>query len=292
MKSCNLCPRNCNVDRQKNIGFCGVSDNLKIAKADLHFWEEPCISGIGGSGTVFFSGCSLGCVFCQNKSISHKRFGKAITDSRFYEILFELKERGAENINLVTADHYLDKLIPILKKAKLNGLDLPIILNTSSYLKPDLINRLKDVVDVFIADLKFFSSDIAKKYCNAYTYPDIAKTAIDTMYSLTGKPVYKNNIMVSGVIVRILVLPGNLIDAKRSVKYILDKYGENVCLSVMNQFTPVVATKYYELCRKLTESEYKSVVDFAVSHKFKHGYIQQNGSDVKEFIPDFDLKGV
>ena len=162
MSFCNLCPRNCNVDRQKNIGFCCSNDKIKIAKADLHFWEEPCISAQNGSGTVFFSGCSLGCCFCQNSILSHENFGVEVSEKRFYDILFELKEKGANNINLVTADHFLRQVTPIIIKAKNDGLNLPIILNTSSYLKTDTVNQLKDVIDVYIADLILFFRSFQK----------------------------------------------------------------------------------------------------------------------------------
>ena len=292
MSFCNLCPRNCNADRTKNYGFCGVGENIKIAKAALHMWEEPCISGKQGSGTIFFSGCSLGCVFCQNNILSHKRFGKEITSNRLLEIFYELKEKGAHNINLVTADHYIDSLIPIIKRAKAEGFDLPFILNTSSYLKDSTILKLKGLIDIFIADFKFFSPDLSKKYASAYDYPEIAKRAIDSMFSITDPLKYENGMLKSGIVVRVLVLPGNIIDSKLIIKYLLDYYSDKICLSVMNQYTPAIETQFNELNRKLKDSEYKSVVDYALKHGFKNGYIQQHGADDLCYIPDFNLEGV
>lgn len=292
MELCNICPRNCFKDRKNNIGFCGEGEKIKIAKADLHYWEEPCISGQSGSGTIFFSGCSLGCCFCQNSILSHKNFGKEISSERLYEIFFELQDTGAHNINLVTADHFLPAIIPIIKKAKKAGLYIPVVLNTSSYLKPEILNKLEGIVDIYLADFKFFKNELANKYANAKNYPDIAKQAIDIMYSQVGNSVLKGDVMSKGLIVRVLVLPGNVIDAKLIIKYLLDKYSDNIHISIMNQFTPVTNSKYPELTRTLTESEYKSVIDFAISHGFSKGFIQEKGTQIKDFIPDFDLKGV
>ena len=292
MSQCVLCPRRCGVDRKIKSGFCGAGDVIKIAKASLHYWEEPCLSGLNGSGTIFFSGCSLGCVFCQNSKLSHDNYGVEISEERFVEILFELQKKGAHNINLVTADHYLHKIISPLKYAKNNGLFIPVFLNTSSYIKSDLIYSLNGVIDGYIADLKYFRSETAVKYSKAPDYPQIAFDAIESMYTVVGKPVYENGLVKSGLIVRILVLPNNLIDAKLSIKYILDKYGDNVCLSIMNQFTPIENRNYPELERKLSDYEYKSVVEFALKHNFSHGYIQQKESADKKYIPDFNLEGV
>lgn len=292
MALCNLCPRSCNVDRSLKLGFCGVLDKIKIAKADLHYWEEPCISGEKGSGTIFFSGCSLGCVFCQNNALSHKKFGKEISDQRLYDIFFELKRKGANNINLVTADHYIDRIIPIISKAKSDGIAIPFILNTSSYLKSETIEKLKDIIDIYIADFKFYSPDISKKYANAPNYSQIAKKAIETMYNQVGKCVFTDGLLNKGVIVRLLVLPNNIIDAKLIIKYILDKYSDNVCFSIMNQFTPINCSEFAELNCKLSDREYKSVIDFAYKHNLTNGFIQGYGSATENYIPNFDLKGV
>lgn len=292
MSICDICPRECSADRSKDIGFCGVGDSIKIAKAALHMWEEPCISGENGSGTVFFSGCSLGCVFCQNTVISHGAFGKDITAQRLEDIFYELKDKGAHNINLVTGDHFAVQIIPVIKKVKKQGFDLPFILNTSSYIKEQTLSEFSGVIDIYIADMKFFSADTAKKYANAPDYPEIAKKAIDLMVKCTEKQIAENGIMKKGVIVRVLVLPNNILDAKLSVKYLLDKYADEIFLSVMGQYTPAVKSQFHELNRNLTDLEYKSVVDFAVKHGCKNGFAQQKGSDDLKYIPAFDLEGV
>lgn len=292
MSTCNLCPRKCGVDRSESKGYCGAGETLRIARASLHFWEEPCVSGTRGSGTVFFTGCSLRCDFCQNNAISHKDGGKDITAARFYEILFELKDKGAHNINLVTADHYLDKLIPIVKTAKKDGLDIPVFVNTSSYITTALVKNLGGAVDGFIADLKFTNSDIAQKYCNAADYPSVAKAAIDSMLTLVGDPRYSDDSTLnSGVIVRIPVLPSNLIDAKRCIKYVRDLYGERVILSVMSQYTPMPTCPHPELSRPLSELEYMSIKKY-VSALGISGYIQEYGADGERFIPEFNCEGV
>ena len=282
--SCNLCPRQCNTDRSKTAGFCGAGDRITIARAAPHMWEEPCISGKNGSGTVFFSGCSLGCVFCQNYKISRAKTGRAVDGDALSDIFKEFEDKGCHNINLVTADHYLDKLIPVLKRTDIK---IPIVLNTSSYLKPGTVDALDGVVDVFLADFKFFDSRIAKKYANAPDYPDVAAAAIDRMVRIAGTPQFKDGIMTRGVIVRVLVLPSNVIDAKRTVKYLIETYGDSIYISIMSQYTPVCDTPYPELSRKITDREYKSVVDFALTHGIKNCFVQDKSSATEDFIPEF-----
>lgn len=289
---CNLCPRECNTDRSVNAGFCGVGENLKIARAGLHLWEEPCISGTNGSGTVFFSGCSLGCEFCQNSSISHRAFGKEITPDRLYEIFYELYNQGAHNINLVTADHFIPYILPVLKRIKSEHFPLPIILNTSSYLKPSALECISKYIDIYIADLKFYSDAPALKYLGAPDYPEISRNAVSRMVQLTGVPRFENGLLKSGTIIRLLVIPNNIIDAKLTLKHIYSSYGDNVILSLMSQYTPMPNVKHPELKNKLSPVHYKSVVDFAVSLGFKNAYIQDGSSVGDSFIPPFNLQGV
>ncbi len=288
---CKLCPRECGVDRDYSYGFCGVGNNIKIARAALHYWEEPCISGENGSGTIFFSGCSLGCEFCQNSIISHKHLGKEISSERLCDIFFELKEKGANNINLVTADHYLHKIIPVLDRAKRKGLDLPIILNTSSYLKSETLSAIAPYIDIYIADLKFFNRRIADKYASAPNYPEIAKNAICDMVKYSGPPVYNSGILKRGVIVRLLVLPSNLIDAKQSLKYLHTVFGNDIIISLMSQYTPMECVKSNELKQPLSHADYLSVVKYAQALNMSNVYTQEN-SEGREYIPDFDLQGV
>ena len=289
---CSLCPRMCSVDRSRETGFCGMGDTLKIARAGLHLWEEPCISGENGSGTVFFSGCNLGCVFCQNYDISHRRVGKDITPERLYEIFYELKEKGAHNINLVTADHFTSQLVPVLKRVKSEGFPLPIVFNTSSYLRPVAIKMLEGLVDIYIADLKFSTPSLAKRYLRAENYPDISRAAVKLMSEQTGIPVIENGIMKSGVIIRVLVIPHNVIDAKLTLSYICKTFGDNVILSLMSQYTPIPEAPFPELKKPLTDAEYKSVVDYAVRLGFTNAYIQDGSSVGEGFIPDFNFEGV
>lgn len=284
---CALCPRKCNIDRSKGFGFCGVGETVRISRAAPHFWEEPCISGKNGSGTVFFSGCSLHCVFCQNYKISRAAVGSTVDSNRLPDIFRMLRDKGCHNINLVTADHYIPYILPVLKTADIG---IPFVLNTSSYLDKNTVRALEGTVSVFLADFKFFDLHVAKKYANAPDYPDVAKAAIEQMVLQTGAPVFENGIMTRGVIVRVLVLPGNVIDAKRTVKYLLDTYGDSIYISIMSQYTPVCDTPYPELSRRLTDREYKSVVDFALAHNIKNCFIQEKSSATEQFIPDFGEK--
>lgn len=282
---CNVCPRQCNIDRALQNGFCGAGDGITVARAAPHFWEEPCISGKNGSGTVFFSGCALRCVFCQNHEISRASVGKSVTKDELFDIFLNLKEQKVHNINLVTADHYLAQILPVLKRAR--SLDLPIVLNTSSYLKEQTIAALDGTVDIYLADFKFFNKSTAKKYADAPDYPEVAKGTIAKMVKQTGKPQFKDGIMTRGVIVRVLVLPDNIIEAKQIIKYLYTTFGDNIYISVMSQYTPVCKTDFPELSRTLNDREYKSVVDYTKSIGVTHAFIQEKSSATENFIPDF-----
>lgn len=282
---CSICPRQCNRDRAIQNGFCGAGSSITVARAAPHFWEEPCISGKNGSGTVFFSGCSLRCVFCQNYEISRKSVGKTVTPDELYNIFKELKARNVHNINLVTADHFIAQILPVLKRAK--SLELPIVLNTSSYLKGEVLDALDGIVDVYLADFKFFNKITAQKYANAPDYPDIAKTAIAKMVRQAGAPQFENGIMTRGVIVRVLVLPDNIIEAKQTIKYLYNTFGDDIYISVMSQYTPVCKTEYAELSRTLNDREYKSVADYTASIGVTHAFLQEKTSATETYIPNF-----
>ncbi len=291
MKKCNLCPRNCQVDRSTVTGYCGSSEQLRIARASLHMWEEPCISGTYGSGTVFFSGCSLGCVFCQNKKISHEGHGVNITPSRLQEICFELKAQGAENINLVTPMHYAVQITNALTPIK-EKLGIPIVCNTGGYDLPHTLEMISSVVDCYLPDFKFSDPSLADQYCHAPNYPDIARQAIKIMLSQKGKPhLDERGMMRSGVLVRHLILPGCRKDSIRVLDILHHDFGsDNILLSLMSQYTPQ-PNATGTLARKITEFEYRTVVEHALKLGFK-GYMQDRSSANSSYTPAFDLSGV
>ena len=292
MSNCDICPRQCGANRDIERGYCGADSSIRIARAAKHMWEEPIICGKGGSGTIFFSGCSLGCEFCQNALLSHENYGTKVTVDRLYEIMFELESQGAVNINLVTADHYIPYIIPALKSAKDDGLKIPLLLNTSSYLKIPTLKMLDGIIDIYLADLKFTSRDAAMKYCSAPDYPKIARTAIEHMVKTSNNPIIENGIMKKGVIVRVLVLPGNIIDAKASIKYLYTKYGDDIYISIMGQYVPMPGCSHHELQHELSAKMYKSVVRYASGLGIKNGFIQDLNSADRCYIPEFNCQGV
>ena len=294
MKICNICPRNCGIDRNVKKGVCNSTNTIKLARASLHMWEEPCVSGNVGSGTVFFSGCNLRCVYCQNLAISSAKTGKEVSEERFYDVLFELKNMGAANINLVTADHYIPLITEPLFSARKNGLDIPVILNTSSYIKTDTLKLVEGAIDVYLPDFKYYTSDIAKKYSSATDYPEVAKDAIEYMYSVSGKPEFnKDGYITSGVIVRHLVLPSNILNTKRVLNYLNSTYGNDIYISLMSQYTPCNnLLEYPEINRKLSQTEYEKVVNYAIELGFSNVYIQELDSACESYIPPFDLSGI
>ncbi len=290
--SCRLCARQCGVDRSVGeLGRCGVSDKILLARAALHRWEEPIISGSRGSGTVFFSGCSLGCVYCQNREISKAELGKEVSLSRFSDIMLELESKGAHNINLVTPTHYAPSIIYAVRSAREKGLKIPIVYNTSSYDSVSTVNGLNGTVDVYLADLKYHTSRPSEAYSFARNYPEVAKRAIDVMIKQKGKAVVKDGLMSSGVIVRILLLPGQLAEAKLSCSYLLSEYGDDIYISLMSQYTPM-PNMPAPLNRRVTRSEYESLCDYAVKKGLKNGFIQDGESAKESFIPSFDYTGI
>jgi len=295
MSDCTLCPRNCHADRAKGQkGYCGMTDELVIARAALHMWEEPCISGEKGSGTVFFSGCAMGCVYCQNYKISRGMAGKKVTVERLSEIFFELWEQGANNINLVTPSHYVPQIIDAIKIAKEKGFDLPIVYNSSGYEKTETLRLLEGYIDVYLPDLKYMSNEIAKRYSNAEGYFIYASKAINEMLRQVGKPVFnEEGIMLKGVIVRHLALPGYMQDSKNIIKYLYENFSDDIYISIMNQYTPLLTVQNYpEIDRKITDEEYDELVDYAISLGVENGFIQEGETALESFIPEFNCEGV
>ena len=286
---CNLCPRKCNVDRSNAIGFCQANDKIYVARAALHYWEEPCISGSEGSGAIFFSGCNLRCVYCQNHFISRKMHGSEVSVSQLVDLFFDLKQQGANNINLVTPTHYIPQIVLAIIEAKRSGLSLPIVYNTSSYENVESLKMLEGLVDVYLPDLKYVSSDLASKYSGAPDYPLTAKAAIEEMFRQVGKPVFYENKINSGVIVRHLCLPGHTKESKAVIKYLYETYGNNIYISIMNQYTPIseILENYPEINRKMTHKEYEKVLNYALDLGIENAYIQEGDVASESFIPEF-----
>ncbi len=295
LKSCRLCPRNCNVNRlDGKLGFCNSGDTVKVALASLHYWEEPCISGKNGSGTVFFSNCNLKCVFCQNHRISAEGIGKAISIERLSEIFLEQQQRGAHNINLVTPTHYVPQIIKSLDLAKSNGLNIPILFNTNGYENVETIKALKGYVDVYLPDLKYFDNKYSTKYSNAPDYFEKASKAIKEMFLQVGEPKFDDNGLIQkGLIIRHMMLPGLLFDSKKVIDYIYKNYGHSVYISIMNQYTPMHDVKLFpEINRTLNPKHYDSLIDYCLYLGVKNAFIQDSGTSSESFVPEFDLKGI
>lgn len=291
---CTLCPRGCNIERSEKRGFCGVGDTLKVARAALHFWEEPCISGEEGSGAVFFSGCPLHCVYCQNREISGGRAGKEITVMRLSEIFLELQAKGANSINLVTPTHYAPKIKKALSLAKANGLRLPVVYNCGGYESVGTLRSLEGLIDIYLPDFKYFSRFLSKKYSNAPDYFEVAKAALFEMVRQVGSACFdERGIMTRGVIVRHLVLPTHASDSLKVINYLYKTYCDRIYISIMNQFTPNEGCKAFpELFRAVTAEEYGEVVNFAVNLGVTNGFTQESGTASESFIPPFDCEGV
>jgi len=288
LNKCNICPRICNVNRNNNeLGFCKCNNEIKIANYSLHMWEEPCISGDVGSGTVFFSYCNLQCIYCQNYEISTLHKGKTISKEELVDIFLELQDRGALNINLVTPTHYVPLIKEAIIIAKHKGLTIPIVYNTSSYEKVDTLKSLEGLVDVYLPDLKYYDNELGVKYSKCNNYFDYATRAIEEMYRQVGKVRIVNGIIKKGVIVRHLVLPGHIEDSKKIIKSLYDKYKDNIYISIMNQFTPVNKVSYSNLNRTLTEEEYDEVIDYAYNLGVRNAFIQEGETCVDSFIPKF-----
>lgn len=295
LNNCNLCIRNCSIDRNSGkVGFCNSSNKLRVAKAYLHLWEEPCISGKNGSGTVFFSNCNLKCVFCQNHIISNDGLGKEISIERLSEIFLELQEKGAHNINLVTPTHYVPQIIEALNIAKNKGLYLPIIYNTNGIDSLDTIKKLNGYIDVYLPDFKYFNDKYSLKYSKIKGYSKNLLTILEEMFNQVDKPIFnENGIIQKGVIIRHLMLPGLLFDSKKVIDTIYNKFGNKVYISLMNQYTPMYdSIKYPEINKPLNPKHYDSLIDYSIELGVKNGFIQDTGTNSKSFIPDFNNEGV
>lgn len=295
LEDCTLCPRNCHVDRTHGqLGRCRETDELVVARAALHMWEEPCISGKNGSGTVFFSGCALGCVYCQNQTIAKGLTGRKITVERLSVIFMELQGKSANNINLVTPSHYVPQIIEAIKSARRKGLHLPIVYNTSGYEKVETINLLEGYVDIYLPDFKYKAGNIGKKYSNTDNYFQYASEAIKEMVRQTGEPVFnEEGMMTRGVIVRHLTLPGYLKDSKDILEYLYETFGDKIYISIMNQYTPLSHVEQYpEINRKITAEEYDELVEYALYLGVENGFIQEGETASESFIPEFNEEGV
>lgn len=296
LSNCILCPRKCGTDRSSGqTGYCGMPADLTVARAALHMWEEPCISGDSGSGTVFFSGCNLKCVYCQNHSIALGDRGKAITIQRLAEIFLELQEKGAANINLVTPTHYIPQIRDALLLAQKAGLTLPIVYNTGSYESIDALRLLDGLVDIYLPDLKYYSSDLSLEFSHAADYFPVAAAAIREMHRQVGTPVFdeRTGMMKRGMIVRHLLLPGQTKDSKKILRHLHETYGDNIYISIMSQYTPLIHVAHIPtLNRKVTSDEYDKVVNFALRLGITNAFIQEGETAEESFIPPFDMEGV
>lgn len=294
-EDCLLCPRKCGINRSTGqTGVCGVSSEIKVARAALHYWEEPCISGKRGSGAVFFSGCSLHCVFCQNREISDGKEGKVISKERLSDIFMELADKGANNINLVTPGQYIPDIVWAVNDAKSRGMKLPIIYNTSGYENVTELKLLEGIVDVYLPDFKYMDSTLSARYSRAKDYPSVAKQALSEMVRQQPDVVIDDatRLIQKGVIVRQLLLPGHVNDAKAVLKYLYDTYHDHVYISMMSQFTPIALKDYPEINRTVTRREYERLVDYALEIGITNAFIQEGDVAKDSFIPAFDCEGV
>ncbi len=294
-ESCRLCPRNCRVNRHLSTGFCGCGDTVKAARAALHHWEEPCISGTRGSGTVFFSGCTLGCCFCQNYAISQENFGKEITIKELSHIFLRLQEEGAHNINLVTATQYLPSVLKALDLVK-SRLSIPVVYNCGGYESEEIIKELASYVDIWLPDLKYFSSELSSRYSKASDYFNAASKAVKQMINQTGAPRFDSDgvIMEKGVIIRHMVLPGAKEDSIRLLQWMKQELPEEMYyISLMSQYTPFYQSgNFPEINRRITSYEYGKVLDKAIRLGLDQGFMQEKSSAKEEYTPPFDLKGI
>lgn len=299
LSSCNLCPRHCSVNRlEGQLGACGEPAEIRAARAGLHFWEEPCLSGTAGSGTVFFSGCSLGCVFCQNHEIASRHAGKVISVERLSEIYLELQEKGAHNVNLVTPTHYVPQIIKSLETAKKQGLTLPIVYNTSGYEEVSTLRLLEGLIDIYLPDLKYRGEALAARLSRCPDYFSKASLALQEMYRQVGDPLLDetNGLMKKGMIVRHLLLPGQVGEAKRVLRWLHDTFGNHVYVSIMSQYTPMPwitsDPAFADIACPVTEEEYHRVLSFAEDIGIELGFCQEGGVATESFIPPFTGEGL
>lgn len=300
---CALCPRACLVDRESQRGVCGQTNEIRAARAALHMWEEPCISGTSGSGAVFFCGCQLHCCYCQNQDIANGAAGRVISSERLSEIFLELQEKGANNINLVTPDMFVPQIIRALERAKTQGLVLPVVYNTSGYVRVETLRMLEGLVDIYLPDVKYCDSRRSERYSNAPDYFEVAAKAVAEMVRQTGDARFYYRcgaagqppqlLMCCGVIVRHLQLPGGLLDARHVMRYLYETYGNRICYSILRQYTPVAhLERFPEINRRLRRAEYDKLVDYCLKLGIENAYIQEEGVAQESFIPPFDGEGL
>jgi putative pyruvate formate lyase activating enzyme len=307
LSDCTLCPRCCHADRTAGrTGYCGETASVRAARAALLWWEEPCITGKTGSGAFFFSGCNMRCLFCQNHAIANAEYGKPVTAGRMAEIFLSLQEQGAANLNLVTPTHVLPQVVDALILAKQQGLTIPVVYNTGAYEKKEAIRRLDGLIDIYLPDLKYVSSELSGQFSGAPDYFAVASEAVAEMVRQCPDPVFADGsssldqeddaddpLMVKGVIVRHLALPGCGDDSRRVLQYLHAAYGNHIFISLMNQYTPMPQVKDHPLLsRKLTAEEYERLVDYAVSIGIENGFIQDGATQSDSFIPAFDGTGL
>lgn len=289
LKNCNLCPRKCGINRYSEKGFCGASNKIKLAYYSLHKWEEPVISGKNGSGTIFFSNCNMRCMYCQNKKISIDGYGKEISNKKLGEIMLKLQEKKAHNINLVTPTMYIPQIASVLKKIKNKELTIPVVYNTSSYENVGALMVMRGLVDIYLADLKYYDDSLAEKYSLCTDYFETATMAIDEMFRQVGKiELDKDGMLKKGLVVRVLVLPEHTHDAMKIVEYLHKTYKDDIYISIMNQYTPVNKCKYENLNRRVSEAEYEDVISYALTIGVDNAFIQEGDAALESFIPDFD----
>ena len=296
LENCTLCPRECKVNRLEGIrGYCGMDSRIRAARAALHMWEEPCISGTEGSGAVFFSGCTLRCVFCQNHEIAAGAVGKPVTEERLSRIFLELQEKGANNINLVTPTHFVPQILLALQSAKEHGLTIPIVYNSSGYESTETLRLLEGYVDIYLPDFKYMDPALSLKYSHAQDYFTKAKESLAEMVRQAGSPVFDpaTGLMKRGVIVRHLLLPGHTKDSKKILRYLHTTYENQIFISIMNQYTPLPQVKELpELNRRVSPAEYERVLDFALRIGIENGFFQEGETASDSFIPEFDERGL
>ncbi len=294
LNGCALCPRQCGIDRAGSRGYCGEREKVRVARASLHMWEEPCISGASGSGTIFFSGCPLKCVFCQNRRIAMGETGRELTTTQLTQLFLLLQRKGADNINLVTPTHFVPQIAEALRMAQAEGLAIPVVYNTSSYEQVETLRMLEGLVDIYLPDLKYYSGDLSARYSNAPDYFGYASLAIAEMVRQVGVPLFGDNcsgerLMKRGVIVRHMVLPGHVRDSRKVIQYLYDTYQDHIYMSIMNQYTPPEnMVDYPEISRRVTHREYERVVDYAIELGVENAYVQEGDTARESYIPDFD----
>ncbi len=292
LEKCTICPHKCNINRSiGNKGRCKCDDKIKIALASIHEYEEPCLSEINGSGTIFFTNCNLNCIYCQNYEISQQEKGREVSIEELAQIMLKQQEKGVNNINLVTPTMYAYQIIEAIKIARKQGLKIPIVYNTNGYENVETIKALNGYIDIYLPDLKYYSNELAKKYSKVDNYFEIATKAIKEMYNQVDKAQFdENGIMQKGVIIRHLVLPNHIQNTKHILKWIKENMSEDIYVSIMAQYFPTYQAKEDKLLnRKLTKKEYKEIENYLYTLGLENGYIQELGEHEEEYVPNFDL---